>query len=135
MDHETVFSLLHDGRLRSISVGDDRDVTLGCRDVNGASVTIRLNRVLDLCANNFREGNIILDVEVHDSLEKLEEEAVRSLAQSDRPEHLRGYRERFQREGLTEELRVIVIQSSYGCELVAVARGEILVSSEATTAD
>jgi hypothetical protein len=125
MTKSDVLSALHDGHLMSLSVEDPNGVQLGCRSLSGTTVTIRLCDVVDFCANNFRKGNIILSADVYGTSDRLEDDAIRALAQSDRPEHLKAYKERLRNNDTAGGFQYFVLQSSYGCDLVAVCRGAI----------
>lgn len=54
---------LHDGQLRSISVGEGYAL-LGLTHVDGRSFILKLGSVEALCVDSFRQGNIISELEV-----------------------------------------------------------------------
>jgi hypothetical protein len=118
---------LHDGHLLALSAEEENAVTLVCKPLDGGKVSIRLNDVIDFCANNFRNGNIILSIDIHRSVEKLEERLIRSLAQSDRVEHVTAYRDRMRAKDASGGLRYFVLLSSYGCDLVGICAADITV--------
>jgi hypothetical protein len=125
---------LHDGHLVGISVADRNVLVMSCRPLGRPVMHLRVTGLVDLCANNFRSGNIILSVDVHDSVERLGDEAIRALAQSDRPEHLIAYRSRMRARDASNEVKYLVLESSYGCDLVAVFTGALTVDAVDATA-
>jgi hypothetical protein len=129
MTHSPLASL-HDGHLLAIAIEDDKTITLLCRSLAGTKVTIRLNDVVDFCANDFRQGNIILSAEIRPSVEALDASTLRRLAHSDRAEDALAYRDRMRaKEAAGVPLRYFELLASYGCDLVGACRGEIVVQS------
>jgi len=57
------FPSFHDGYLISISVGDKR-AALGFKKSDGSQYELVLDGVEHLCMDDFREGNIVMDLEV-----------------------------------------------------------------------
>jgi hypothetical protein len=122
-------SYLHDGDLLAISLDGDNSISLLCRPIGQPRVRIQLAGIVDFVANNFRTGNIILSVDVYSSVDQLEENIVRGLAYSDRPEHLIAFKERLRPRDKNGELKYLVLESSYGCDLAAICSGPISVET------
>jgi len=57
---------LHDARLLGMFVSDNKTATVLFRSENGQRHELLLKEVEHLVANDFREGNIVLDVEIYD---------------------------------------------------------------------
>ena len=58
---------LHDGSLSGIIVSDANTLELRCAHVDGWRYVVRLPELVSLRADDFRQGNIILDVRVYES--------------------------------------------------------------------
>ena len=123
MTTSEILASLHDGQLYGIRNAEGRSLTLCCRRVDGAEVVITITGVDDLCATNFRTGNIILFAEAFPDAGRLDDAMLRSLAQSDRKELVAAYMDRLKRA--EKKSKFFVVQSSYGCDLVAVFSGEV----------
>jgi hypothetical protein len=118
---------LHDGFLRGIVLSEPETVELLCSDVKGHLYTLRLAGLVALRADNFLQGNVIFEVNEY------------------RAEFPRGLIKRVYGEDAESEpdwlsLRVqelsenswtlLEVTTSYGCELLALARGHLLVEAE-----
>ena len=119
---------LHDGFLRGITVSPSKTLTVACSTLSGENVELVLEDVVRLRADNFREGNIIFEVRllrgsacspelVRKVFNYSDEEAARLL-----PRDMRTI--------ANESWNLIAIDSSYGCELVAIARGSVSIQTE-----
>ena len=124
-DDDTNFDSLHDGRLFGIHVDPTlRELRLDCRCKDGVAVSIELSRVVDLCADNLRLGNIILMIQVCDDARQLGVAARQALAQSERQEIVDRYFAALHAQA-GEPPKYFLMQSSYGCDLVALFRGDV----------
>ena len=115
---------LHDGDLVSIRVyARKKQVDLECEPINGTRVRITLTGVADFCANNMREGNIVLFAQVFDDLHQIGDAALAGLAHSDQAEHIKQYIHQWQTA--VSRNRFFLLGSSYGCDLVSAFGGDI----------
>lgn len=108
----------HDGSLDGIVLGDDRDCSLLLRTVDNKRYTLFIRGVRLMRADEFKEGNIILDATEY-AADSAPFEAIGKLVyvlngSEDHPDITRE-RERM----IRSEERVIQISPSYGCALVA----------------
>lgn len=112
---------LHDGFLEGIIVKEDKSATLTLRDVNGVQYELELGAVEHLCANDFRRGNIILDLTVERGKD-CDASLLRMLFDNkyleSRPDFLVALLQRIEAEDLT----LVSIDPSYGCSFVALCR-------------
>ncbi len=115
----------HDGWLTSIAVSEDSKTALvGLRRFSGEPFLLRLFDVEFLLANEFRLGNIVLDVVLASGIEPREKAAFRRLVGEPHPDAAASIQERFE-ENFVRRLRDVVegrsvfvqIEASYGCEL------------------
>jgi hypothetical protein len=114
----------HDGSLTGIILPEAETLELRCADVNGRRYILRLPQLVSLRADNFREGNIILDASVYES--DFPPELIKKVFGEDangEPAWLAGRIEAL-REG---SWTLLELTSSYGCELLALARGRLSV--------
>jgi len=119
----------HDGWLTSISVGD-KTATLGLTRSCGSTFELRLDDVIALHAEDFREGNIISRVEVISGEEPacygldVILERLFASPHPDAPPEYHAQHAEFRSDVLQRISRgdatLIVIGASYGCDLVAV---------------
>jgi hypothetical protein len=121
----------HDGLLTSLAV-EKNEAVIGIRRTNGTAFKLTLECVEALHAADFREGNIIDNVEVihgkapegvglNERLERLFPSPHASAAAEYHERYadfLRGVLGRI----TTGEAKMVIIESSYGCDLVAVCR-------------
>jgi len=118
----------HDGYLKSIAVERGK-ATLGLTCVNGEAFELRLDGVEALQADDFRLGNIISSLEVRgsepariDLSERLERlfpsphQKAEALYHERYSEFIRGVLARIA-DGTAA---MVIIESSYGCDFVAV---------------
>ena len=112
---------LHDGSLEGFYVKADKSATLFVRDVNGVKYELELGSVEYLLANEFREGNIILDLTIERGKD-CEVSLLRALFDSKyletHPNFLVALQQRIEAEGLT----LVSIDPSYGCSFLALCK-------------
>lgn len=118
----------HDQHMVSVSLDDDTG-TLGFKDRFGARSEVTLHLVEALLMNDFRQGNIVLDLEILEGEDALGAEAGQLLAQLFPEPHTAAPTEVHDRHraliaGRTARLRsreavLISISPSYGACLVA----------------
>ncbi len=123
---------LHDGYLLGINLVSEDSLELTVAEVSGKKYRILLEGVVDLCAKDFREGNIILDVLVIPSkdvqLHHLSELAKGKPNSEGFEKHMRIILERIRRESLY----VLELNPSYGCYLIVVAKNFSIQSVQQT---
>lgn len=107
----------HDGLLMGVEILGDEEVVLRLKDVENRNFRLRLLRVSLLKVDDFRQGNIILDVTVSERLED-QREIIAWLAfsgtESDDPE-VRRYIE----EAVKNHWKLVTVAPSYGAEVFA----------------
>jgi hypothetical protein len=115
---------LHDARLVSIEIKPDDAVVIGFVRESGDTSRLLLGQVQRLRTFDFREGNIVLEVDevcgVAPSVALLQR--LFDLGADERPDYLRAAIARIE-EGT---LKLIHIVPSYGCELIALCGEAIL---------
>jgi hypothetical protein len=109
---------LHDGQLTGISMGDDETLTLYCSSVGGGSCTLRIPNVTRLRADNFREGNVIFEVNVYEGEECPEALVGRLYNEGQNGGNLASH----MLEIRQKRWALFELTSSYGCELLALSR-------------
>jgi hypothetical protein len=108
---------LHDGKLLAIS-SRDAVVELTVADVSHNRYRVVLDGVADFQANEFRQGNIILDVTISRGKDVGITDLADLLFRGMSLEEYEPLHERIVRESLY----VVRLNPSYGCRLVAVAK-------------
>jgi hypothetical protein len=109
---------LHDARVTGLVIHNDNDIEVLIASAEGAPMNLFMRRAYRLVANNFREGNIVLDIEVltgreitirdlivfGPSSDNAAEQAIRSLYSK-----------------VTSEDKLFVrLNASYGCEFACI---------------
>ncbi len=117
-------SKLHDGYLTGLT-STDRALRLHCRAITGDAVVISIADVVDLFATNFRMKSTILSILTMSSIREVPRELIEGLAQSAEPRFVDPYLTRAEAREKSEGARYLVLQSSYGCDLVAVFEGQL----------
>lgn len=112
---------LHDGLLEGIIVKKNKSATLTLRDVTGVQYELELEAVEHLCANDFREGNIILDLTVQRGKD-CDVSLLRTLLGSKHCETHPGFLVALLQRIETEDLALVSIDPSYGCSFLALCR-------------
>jgi hypothetical protein len=108
---------LHDGRLDGLFISRNRTAWIYATDFEGRAWTLVLDRVERLRADEFREGNIILEaVCTAGQLQVTDIERVYDLTAAER--EAPWVRTLLARTG-SESLAFVELTSSYGCRLVA----------------
>jgi hypothetical protein len=112
---------LHDGLLYGIVTHPDKDeLTLLCRDVEGTEFRIVVPEIVRLTVYEFMEGNIILDVSIHEG-DNCPRESIRKAYGYDLTTGLE-YLEMRMKEVRDGRWTLLEIDTSYGCELFAVSK-------------
>ena len=114
----------HDGLLTGIRVVDGSRLELSCATIDGEPYLLSFSGLESLRADNFLKGNIIFEVEVFDS--ELPPDLVKKAFGIDGDEQaawLEAKLAEMKKGGWT----LVEVSSSWGCELVALGRGEIRV--------
>lgn len=114
----------HDGWLTSIAVSEDKTATIGLRRFSGERYLLHLFAVKRLLANEFKEGNIILDMVLANGIEPRDTSSFRNIAGEPHPSVVEPVRGRME-AAIAQNLRDVVegrsvfvqIDASYGCEL------------------
>jgi hypothetical protein len=125
MEFVDVLRSLHDGHLVSLSLPSTEIVRFGCRPLGRAIVLFEISGVKDLCANNFRQGNIILSAEVRLSIDQVDSASLRALAHSTAEDDLASYVKAMHEHDAAGAIRYFILQSSYGCDLAVAYNGEV----------
>lgn len=112
---------LHDGLLEGIFVKADKSSTLILRDVTGVQYELELGAVEHLCANDFREGNIILDLTVERGKD-CDVSLLRTLFDNKYLESHPDFLVALLRRIEAEDLALVSIDPSYGCSFLALCR-------------
>ena len=115
----------HDGLLTSLTVAEG-GATLTLSHPGGRDWTIELQGVRHLRADNFREGNIIAELEIitgiappRSQVEVLAERPHEGAAQTFHDEH-RAYVDHLVEQVSAGQLMFLSLNPSYGCELLVV---------------
>jgi hypothetical protein len=119
----------HDGLLRSLAV-ERGEATIGIRRVDGPAFELKLEGVEALHAVDFRQGNIIYSLQIIQGRgpEGTDfKEALERLFPSPHTDAAAEYHERHAdfllgvlKRISTAEAAMVIIEASYGCDLVAV---------------
>lgn len=112
---------LHDGFFEGIRVKDDKSARLFFRELDGKQYELDLGSVEYLLANEFKEGNIILDLTIEQGkdcdITRLERLFDAEYLKNN-PDFLTKLQHRIETEGLT----LVSINPSYGCSFVALCK-------------
>ncbi len=112
---------LHDGYFEGLRVKDNKSARLFFRDLNDKQYELDLGSVEYLLANEFREGNIILDLTI-DQGKDCDVTRLERLFDAEylkkNPDFLTKLQRRIETEGLT----LVSIDPSYGCSFVALCK-------------
>ncbi|MCC6141995.1 MAG: hypothetical protein IT389_15425 [Nitrospira sp.] len=112
---------LHDGLLEGLHVKADKSATLCLKDVGGVQYELKLDSVEYLLANEFREGNIILDLTIERGKD-CNGSLLRALFDSNYLKNHPEFLDALQRRIETEDLALVSIDPSYGCSFLALCR-------------
>jgi len=121
---------LHDGVLTALDLVDEKILRIRARDVRGGKHLIELHGLSLLLADEFRQGNIILDVRF-ETARAPDEQAIRYLlGEPPAGEPFRSKYESHVRKLIQSiangELTLVTIGSSYGCSLTALCRKAVV---------
>jgi hypothetical protein len=125
MDLTSRLESLHDGHLEGICLSSPSELRLKCRPLNETSIIFQVDGLLELWAGNFRQGNIILWAAIRSSIDEMDSNSIRGLARADDKTEIEAYKARMRERERQEPLRYFLLQSSYGCDLGAVYKGEV----------
>jgi hypothetical protein len=125
---------LHDGYVDGMHLTTDQGATVSLRDINGQTFSMQLIGVVALVCNDFREANIIYDIQL--ACGQLPDASIlAALLIAPRPSAAQEFHDRHAQllqqyaEKVRERALILVsLRRSYGCELVALCR-EVLISS------
>lgn len=132
-DQTSLLATLHDGYLRGLTLDDeDQILFIDCTANDGVLLRVEVRGVVDMCATNFRNGNIIFSAEVIAEVSGLMDAEVAYLANTSREATIRNCAQRLAEDDRERKNRYFAIRSSFGCSLVAVHRGELVVREPAT---
>jgi hypothetical protein len=125
MDIADVFRAQHDGQLVAVSLQSRTILRLKCTPLHGPSIVFEIGGIRDLCATNFRQGNIILDIHICQSIDQLDMLSIQRLAHSETEADMTAYAHRMRQREATDSIRYLVLQCSYGCDVVIAYDGQI----------
>jgi hypothetical protein len=128
-------SIFHDGYLTGISLGE-RSACLGLKTDTGERYELDLIGVHRLRADDFRQGNIILDLEVitgrappvsefNRQMERLDETPSADVA----PSYHDARSSRIEKifvQIVAGETTLVIVNPTYGCDLVALCSSAVL---------
>ncbi len=109
---------MHDANIFKLEFRENNDLVIGARLVDGSVFSLILKNVYRLLVNNFREGNLVLDVSVTESNE-IEIDDAMAFYQSTQP-LAKSVIEPMLSYVRMEKKRIVNVSSSYGCELVCI---------------
>ena len=115
---------LHDARLLGMFVSDNKIATVLFRSENGQRHELLLKEVEHLVANDFREGNIVLDVEIYDG-ESFDSRLISEIYGKNYPHCHPGFESEIRRKVKNDELKLVSVNPSYGCSLLCIAKNII----------
>ncbi len=122
---------LHDGFVDGVRMADDKTAVLSLRDIRGQRFTMQLIGVERLVCDDFRQGNIILSIEIVSGMAP-NMDALGSLFHL-LPEEARDqpppYLELRAKQVAEGSLVLVTIEPSYGCKLTALCR-QVLISRD-----
>jgi hypothetical protein len=121
--------LLHDGRLIGIAVLPDKRCVVILSDHAGSIYRMSLTGIVRLRADNFREGNIILDVTAETGDRVEEREILFALSVDDADKHPDFVKSVLQRVR-NRDLYLVHINPSYGCTFACLCGGWTVTESE-----
>ncbi|MBA3353104.1 MAG: hypothetical protein H0U23_11925 [Blastocatellia bacterium] len=112
-----MFVDLHDGYLNGLLIEAETTLILHCKTEDGRACTFTMPGMVRLRANNFREGNIIFELNIYQGPE----------CPIELVKQLKEYEEARTDEMLSKDMEIIVqgnwtlveLTSSYGCDLLA----------------
>jgi hypothetical protein len=112
---------LHDACIFGLNMSENEGFTISIRLENGVSVDFILSRASRLLVNNFREGNIILDVVVLHAGE-VEVSDIEKFYESNSADISAVVLALHHRVKLDGKI-LVKISSSYGCEITCICDG------------
>ena len=84
-------------------------------------------------ANDFREGNIVLDVEIYDG-ESFDSRLLSEIYGKNYPHCHPGFESEIRRKVKNDELKLVSVNPSYGCSLLCIAKNIIGNPNDPSTA-
>lgn len=112
---------LHDSHLIGISVDREKCGRLLFELMGGQRATLVPEGVEHLQADNFKQGNIVLDVVIHSSAD-YDESRLDQLFGKEYLEKNMAFRNSLTAKIASEKLSLVSIEPSYGCTLVALCK-------------
>ena len=112
---------LHDARLLGMFVSDNKTATVLFRSENGQRHELLLKEVEHLVANDFREGNIVLDVEIYDG-ESFDSKLLSEIYGKNYLTAHPGFKSEIRRKVKNGELKLVSVNPSYGCSLLCICK-------------
>jgi hypothetical protein len=114
LDGAVVYPELHDAEILGMMLGEG-NLVLTIRLIGGDLINLNLRRVYRLIANGFREGNLILDMEIAIAEEVCLDDVQMFYASRTSDSAL------FLLEKVKVDKKIVVkISSSYGCEIACI---------------
>ena len=120
---------LHDGLLTAVVLVGETTLELHCQTVDRTLYVLRLRDLVRLRVDNFLEGNIIFEIRTFPSNECPTEIIDRLYPPS--PMGVRGTEQPEARRAVAEGWTYVCLESSYGCELVALAKKQLEINKSA----
>lgn len=112
----------HDGALTGVRVIERSTLELYCSTLEGEAYKVSLSGLEALKVDNFREGNIIFEIELFNSNFPIElVKRAFSLSAEENPPWLQQKITEMTADGWT----LLELSSSYGCEIAAIAKGKL----------
>jgi hypothetical protein len=126
---------LHDGKLLGINLGCDNCAELVATSPGGAEWRFGLSGVQHLIVNNFREGNIILDITIEPAsrVEPVRLESFRFDGQ--KSDHVAEMAQILHNEAIRKGLFFFELTSSYGCYIAGLVEKVSLEQQSVGTKD
>ncbi len=112
---------LHDGFLKGIVVGSQNTAYVLLNDRQGAEFNLVLSGVEKLRAQDFREGNIILDVSVYNS-SQIDDRELCELYDLGAEGASQNFLNSLKARIVENDSVLVQINPSYGCSLLALCR-------------
>ena len=109
---------LHDGSLDGLVLTPEKALEISFTTVPGDKVTLRLNGLVRLKAEDFREGNTVLDVEIKRG-ESIERSTI-AAAIGEKEDH--PFVQKLCDQARAEGWATVDVSSSYGCALIGVGK-------------
>jgi len=120
--------LFHDGLLMGVEIVGEEEVILRLKDVDERRFILRMTGVSSIQVNEFREGNIILDLRVSERLEEYRDVISRLVFWTDDVDDSKW--SRYIEDALKDNKKLLTIYPSYGAEVFALCSEVELINQE-----